>query len=445
MAITSVTAVEWNGSCDVSIVDGLPTAPVPVGNVGFRIVVDRAHTVGIFVDNVLLPNSEWPIDTSSTYTIQLKVPNDGLDHKIQFIDDGTHGNPAAKSSILTAPAIDCAGFITFEALGEATHPVTKEKYVKVRVANTGAVNETLLADLFIDPSATFAEYLEPGESKVITGVVPADGNYHQVEGRAWRIQPDGGFAFHGHLMSWGIKANPTPPPAEDPTSSATVFTPGETIYVSSATDSTPLAVDGSEWILLEIRERPEAAEIPEPWRLIGTEGGFVLPQQDGSWVSSILTDETSYPLGTKWDLRARRFQEYRPSEEYLQYFNMGETGGEEPEPPSIPFILGPNSPFPDGIMRLNTWVTLYGSGTPGSVIEFQAAHTSSGSEGEETITPNTPASCTVGADGRWQTRIYEFERGPYSEVWIVAYRARAQLNGQTTEWSGPSTLWWADH
>ncbi|MEU4726535.1 hypothetical protein AB0G06_43650 [Nonomuraea dietziae] len=401
--------------------------------------VDTTHNVGLFIDGVHYQPYGWTQVTSGSQRWGFDVPNDGLEHKIQLLDDGTRGTPATKSQILTAPDTDCAGILTFEALGEATHPVTKEKYVKVRVTNTGAVNETLITELYIDPIGTGATYLRPGEEKVLTHKVPADGKVHLVEGRGWRPMPNGSNAYHGGLLHWGIKGNPTPPVPEDPAASATVFTPGEMVYVRSSSTSTPLKTDGSEWVLLEIRKRPGLAEVPEPWRLVGTEGGYVLPQQDGSWVSSIQTDATSYPLGSKWDLRARRFQEYRPSEEYLQYFNMGNSGGGEPPQASVPFILGPGSPFPDGIMRLNTWVTLYGNGTPGSVIEFQTTTQDSG------ITPNTPAPCTVGADGRWQTRVYEYERGPGDEVWVITYRARAKLNDQVTEWSGPLQLWWSDN
>lgn len=442
MAITNASITQWNGSCRTSIVTGLPTGPLPVATIEVSFTVDATHNVGLFLDGVQVYAYGWSQVSSGTHRWGFSVPNDGLEHKIQLLDDGTRGSPATKSQILTAPDTDCAGILTFEALGEAIHPVTKEKHIKVRVTNTGAVNETLKAQLSVEtsPYPSTIVTLKRGEEKVITHRIPADGKVHKVEGIGWRPMPNGGDAYHPELLHWAIKANPAPPPPDDPTASATVFTPGETVYVRSASNSTPLATDGSEWVLLEIRKRPGPTEAPEPWKLVGTEGGYVLPQHDGSWVSSIQTNAATYPLGSKWDLRARRFREYRPSEEYLQYFNMGNSGGNPPPKPSVPFILGPNSPFPDGVMRLNTWVTVYGSGTPGSVIEFQVTTT------DEGITPNTPASCTVGADGRWQTRVYEYERnGDASEVWVLTYRARAKLNGEVTDWSGPLQVWWSDN
>jgi hypothetical protein len=437
MAI-SVVMTGFYGACHFSRGTGLVSAPLARGDVFIELRADASHTFGFWLDGILVEEygQSNRINAGEAPRFGFAIPNDGIDHKITIIDDGTRGTPATKLEV-SLPAVDCAGVIMFEYLGDATHPTSKEKYVKVRAVHSGAIDEPFGAQIYIrtSPFPDPLVWLKPGEETVLVHRVPADYKLHVVEGRMRRTLPDGSAHTETALLHRVVKGNPKPPPAQDPSASVTLFAPGETVFVHSAPSSTPMATDGSEWVLLEIRQRPQSGQPAQPWQLVGAEGGYVLPAQDGTWASSIQTDAIAFPRGSKWDLRARRFREARESVETVQYFDMGNAGVPQPTL-AAPTILGPTGPG-DGLLRLGTWATMFGSGTPGSVVEFQATTT------DTDYTPNPPQRCTVGVDGKWTTRFIEHLSGVHEDR-VIQYRARATLNGLTTDWSGSVALWWSD-
>ncbi|MFI6319755.1 hypothetical protein ACIBG8_19630 [Nonomuraea sp. NPDC050556] len=391
----------------------------------FNVKVSGSGNVTILVDGFY---SAWTLNlgTNGSSNITVQVPNDGMDHRLVAVDDGTQG--AVSTAELQLPRTSCTGALLLRYLGSATHPVTKETHVKIKASHTGIHQEPLAAGISVPGLGTVLfETLNAKEERVLTFKLPADGVEHHIDGTHYRSTPGGGFtgSRYPHL-SVTVRSNQPPPPAEDPIASAPYFSPGETVFVRSAPGSTPMATDGSEWVLLEIRKRPESGQPVPPWKLTGTEKGFVLPSQDGSWSSSIQTNSATFPVGSKWDLRTRRFREFRSSNESLQYFNMGSAPIPKPQL-DRPYILAPLTN-----QSYDTWVTLAGTGTPGSIIEFSATDKTAAPS-----PPQVPPPTTVGSDGMWSSRITEHPVDPnnYYEYRHVVYRARASLNGEATAWS----------
>jgi hypothetical protein len=88
-------------------------------------------------------------------------------------------------------------------------------------------------------------------------------------------------------------------------------------------------------------------------------------------------------------------------------------------------------------------MNLIGTGTPNSVIEFDAALTNPGDvPGAIEIQPAIPASTTVGLDGTWKVRHRQTQPTDNLGYAAVSYRARAKLNGATSEWSPAFAVTW---
>ncbi|MEU7830379.1 hypothetical protein [Nonomuraea sp. NPDC049129] len=429
----SIKNVEFLNAC--AILQDLDTGlnyPIPSGDCWIDYSASgTAHNTRVHLDGVAITVSD-PIDADTPAGERLYwIPNDGLKHTVTVIDDGTKGTTAARSTETIVPIIPCDGLLAFDVLGESTHPITREKYVHVSVTHTQMANKPLWVEFYrtLDyssgPQVEIMDFwISPGERRIVKVVIPADAKRHAVYTK-FRF----GNSYDGQGLWYTTQANYPPPPVEDPSKIPAVFLPGETIVVDSSPTGTPLATDGSEWVMLEISSRDA-----DTWTPVGTEGGFITPQQDGTWTASIPTDSVTFPKGSKWDLRARRFREFRPSEEVIRQFDIDTSDVPTPPPPARPLILGESD-----LPKLGTWLNLVGTGTPSSVIEFEAVSTDpGGSEAQISVPPST----TVGPDGTWKTRIRQSTPTNSLGSAPVAYRARARLNGATSEWSPAYGVTW---
>ncbi|WP_431911714.1 hypothetical protein [Nonomuraea jabiensis] len=427
-------ALNWVGTPSITCQVSSQGYPYGLAAVSFQFTPTVTHTVEVLVDGFPdgIGKQRWTGGT--TANANTFIPADGKSHTIRLVDDGTSGTPAAESIQVTVSGESCGKVLSYEVTAEATHPVTKQKYIDVTVTHTGSSSLRFQGGVQAysssDPSSRqWTGLLAPGESEIVQVVIPANGLLHVLKGFMQKEGDSSGFTS----ALWHVVRAFNPPP--DPAENATEFFPGETVIITSSPAATPLATDGSEWVMLELRERAPIGQTPNPWTLVGTEGGLVPPRQDGTWVSSIETSSEAFPIGSKWDVRSRRFRAFKPSEEHIEYFDMiNPDNVPPPPPPAKPVITSPAS----GYRHTSTviLVPISGTGTPGSTIGFKLDVIQTSLE----LPWDLPMPCTVDADGNWTTHISR--ESSYLGDTTIAYSARAKRNGLYSEWSDPVNIVW---
>jgi hypothetical protein len=300
---------------------------------------------------------------------------------------------------------------------------TNEQYVDVQVSNTGKVSQTYPNRLLLDGvTVGTAIVLTPGQSTTRRITIPADSQLHAISGEV-KI---GSYYANDPCLWYVVQANAPIPPPPDPSAAAIDFKVGETVIIQSATTSTPLTTDGSEWVLLEISARNAGV-----WTPVGTGGGLIMPQTDGTWSSTIETNATAYPVG-QWDVRARRFRDYQVSDESKHYFNMI-TGTITPVTLATPVITGPTNRSQLG----GTWLKIYGTGKPGARLEFQTQRVTAWGQADY-----TPKPTTVGSNGKWETLVFAKKRDDVHDYKVLGYTCRASQNGLYSAWSNRLDVTW---
>lgn len=378
------------------------------------------HYVEVWMDGVKVAGPEL-LTINSSWIFSIFVPNDGRSHQVWLKDPGNQGTSPYETGKHTVSS-DCTGSVKAEVYA------TNKNAVDIKVNHTGG-SGTYTCRLTLDGQMIGAEIqVSPSTPEVTRRIlVPPDGKLHLIRGEVrvgsqWSDVPILWYTMSTTEGGGGTGNEPSP------TEPATEFHPGETIIVQSTEESTPLATDGSEWVLVEISERDQ-----DNWRPVGPDAGLVQPDEDGNWLFSIETNPVDFPVGSQWDLRARRFRNYQPSEPVIKQFNMvaGSPGGATI---AVPVITGP---YWD--QRSGSWVQLRGTGTPGAVIDFQTELRTPWGRPEP-----PPSRTTVKANGRWWTWIYaehwDWWGGPGYKV--IAYRARARVHGQTSDWSDWHEVTW---
>ncbi|WP_043617340.1 hypothetical protein [Nonomuraea candida] len=391
------------------------------------------HNACLYLDGVKFTATKV-VNAGTTTTIRLALPNDGRSHKVRVVDPGGLGTPAAQSSELDV-STPCEGVVYMQVLKIVENAATKEQLVDVVLSHTGKVSETFTVRLLLDGKTVGTQIsLTPKVTTYRTVTIPADGKVHTLSGEV-KI---GSYFADDRVLWYPITGNTPPPVPPDPTANATQFAPGETVVIQSATTSSPLATDGSEWVLLEISRRGT-----NNWTPAGTEGGFVPPAEDGTWSSTIPTNATDHPVGSQWDVRARRFRDYQESEQVIHYFDM--VAGTVPDPPKDP---GTGTPQPtltapritgpvNRDQRGGTWLTIYGTGTPGARVEFKTERVTAWGQ-----TNYVPQPTTIGKDGKWSTRVYGKKQRTPHDWKVLGYRGRIYQNKLFSGWSNRLDVTW---
>lgn len=410
MAITlDVQDLDW---CDFNL---------PVSQASAWCSVSEPHNVELWMDNYKVAGPVL-LTTGSTYAFQFGVPNDGRTHQVWLKDPGTGStNPYETSKVSVSSS--CTGSPRAEVYN------TNLNAVDIRVWVTGSGSYTCRVTL--DGQTVGGEFQVTSASEVTRRVlVPPNGVYHLIKvevrsGSQWAT--DKPILWFAMSTTQG-GGDPGDEPA--PTEPATEFRPGETIIVQSTEGSSPLATDGSEWVLVEISERGL-----DNWRPVGPDAGLVQPDEDGGWMFAIETNATDFPVGSQWDLRARRFRNYQPSLPVIKQFDMV-SGTPGSVTLTRPVITGP---YWD--QRVGTWAELKGRGTPGAVLEFQCRVSSETFWGSP---EQPPKNVTVPANGRWTAYAYATHSsyGDAPNFKVIEYRCRARFHGQVSDWSNWHEVLW---
>ncbi|MGS2646080.1 hypothetical protein [Streptosporangium sp. G12] len=423
MAINNAAIDQDPGTFCLSYTSGGVVMPLPnrVHHVNFTCSV--THNVVLQLDGATITSSYLYSGGSTVRSIRLPVPNDGRRHQVKVVDRGINGTPGAQSASIEVWS-DCAGVVSHLVQAITQNPATNEQYVDVSVSNTGGVSQAYTNRLLLDGVTVGTEIvLNPGASAVRRITIPADGKQHVIKGEV-KI---GSYFANDPCLWYVVQANAAPPPPPDPSDNATQFKVGETVIIQSATTSSPLATDGSEWVLLEASPRNA-----NTWTPVGSEGGMIMPQTDGTWSSTIETNAAKYPVGSQWDLRARRFRDYQASEEVLHYFDMI-AGTVTPVTLPTPVITGPVNHSQQG----GTWLKIYGTGKPGARLEFRTQRVTAWGQADY-----TPKPTTVGSNGKWSTLVYAKKRDDVHNYKVLGYSCRASQNGLYSAWSNRLDVTW---
>ncbi|GAA3537147.1 hypothetical protein GCM10022419_016210 [Nonomuraea rosea] len=389
------------------------------------------HTAELYLDGVrFTPSPALVVAAGATGQIRLPVPNDGRHHFVKVVDTKTSSASSAEIEVWSG----CVGVVYFVVSTVTQNPATNEQLVDVRMTNSGQVSQAYTTRLLLDGKTVGTQItLNPGQQETRRITIPADSANHVISGEV-RI----GSAFADDVCLWYvIKGNAAPPVPPDPSDNASQFVPGETVIIQSAVTSTPLATDGSEWVLVEISPRDA-----NTWTPAGTEGGFITPQEDGTWSASIPTNATAFPVGSEWDVRARRFRDYQQSDEVIHYFDMVTgtvtqppvDGGGTPQPTlNAPVITGPTNRDQWG----GTWLTIYGTGTPGARVEFKTERVTAWGQ-----TNYVPKATTVGSNGKWSTQVFAKKQAQPNSYKVLGYRGRIHKNALFSPWSNRLDVTW---
>lgn len=432
----SITGAALTGTpfCLAYTVSGTSYAlPSRVYNVSFQ-ASGSPHNAELWLDGAKLTNAVW-LASGASQTLRVAVPNDGFTHKLRVVDPGNLGTPAAQSSEITIPSTTaCTGVVYVTVSGVTENTETKQKYVNVRLQNTGTISQTFTCRNLLDGKVIHSAInLTPGQISNWVVYVPPDNAVHSVS-----TEVKLGSAFADDVVLWyTLQGNPPPPPPPDPGAGATDFIPGQTVIIQSAVGSTPLATDGSEWVRLEIAPKNSNSWVPA-----GPDGGLIMPQDDGTWSSTIFTNPVNYPVGSEWVVRSRRYRDYVESAISTHPFKM--IAGTTPTPPvdgggnplpslSAPVITGPINRRQAG----GTWLKINGTGVPGDRLEFKTEVVSSWGQGDY-----TPNAATVGSNGKWETMVFAKKQKDPHEYKVLGYRARALRNNQFSQWSNRLDVTW---
>ncbi|WP_371784691.1 hypothetical protein [Streptosporangium subroseum] len=383
------------------------------------------HNAQLYLDGVkFTPSPSTVVASGKTIQIRLPVPNDSRHHFVKVVDPGNLGTAAATSAQIEVWS-DCAGVVTHLVSSTSQNTATNEQFVDVLMTNTGRVSQTFYSRLKLDGQTIVSDIsLTPGASTTRRITIPADSKLHAVSAEV-KI----GSSYSADPALWYVvQALDAPAPPPDPSGEASQFKVGETIIVQSASTSTPLATDGSEWVLLEISPRNANA-----WTPVGTEAGMINPQADGTWSSTIETNTSKFPVGSQWDLRTRRFRDYQESEEKRHIFNMITGSVTQISTPTVPVIVSPLNHSQQG----GTWVKLTGTGKPGSRLEFRTQRVTAWGQ-----TDYTPMPTTVGSNGKWETLVYAKKRDDAHDYKILGYSCRASQNGLFSAYSNRLDITW---
>ncbi|MER5643953.1 hypothetical protein [Streptosporangium sp. NPDC002524] len=433
MAINNAVIDQDPGTFCLAYTSGGVQVPLPnrIHHVNFTCSV--THNVVLQLDGATITSSYLYSGGATVRDIRLPVPNDGRHHFVKVVDRGVDGTPGAQSASIEVWS-DCTGVVSHVVSAVTQNPATNEQYVDVTVSNTGRIQQAYTNRLLLNGVTVGTEIvLNPGQSATRRITIPADSKQHVIKGEV-KI----GSSFANDPCLWYvIAANAPIPPPPDPSAGATEFKPGETVIIQSATSSSPLATDGSEWVLMEISPRNAGT-----WKPVGYEGGLLAPQEDGTWSTAIPTTAATYPVGSQWDVRARRFRNYRESTPTLHYFNM--VAGTVPDPPTdgggnpLPTLTAPTITGPTGRDQAGgTWLKIYGTGTPGARLEFSTERVTAWGQ-----TNYVPEPTTVGANGKWETRVFGKKQVDPHDYKVLGYRARIRQNKQFSPWSNRLDVTW---
>ncbi|MEO3860117.1 hypothetical protein [Acrocarpospora sp. B8E8] len=391
-------------------------------NVRVTASVDQPHYLGLYYDGFLYAGP-WYVTPGSSLNVSSTLPADDKSHSVTLRDTGSNGT-AATISASQSQSSSCSGIIESKILGEETNPTTKQKTVSVWVANNSTSTIPFPYRVLLDGSPVSDSTLPLGGSASVNVTIQADGQLHKIvtetkAGTSWYPVP---ILWHS-VQGLGAAPPEEPPPAEE----ATEFVPGETVLIGSLESDTPLATDGSEWVLMEV-----AREGTENWTPAGAPGGLIYPGEDGSWAASIQTTAATYPVGTDWTVRTRRFRNFAESAVVEHDFIM--VAGSVPSIPTTPpVIVGP----PNHSQHGNSWMWLFGTGTPGSLVEFETEH-----DDGVGLDIEIPQSTTVGKDGTWRTEVFGMQRSYPTTQGVATYTATSSINGQSSGQSNPLDVTW---
>jgi hypothetical protein len=385
---------------------------------------DATHNVALYVDGQQYTPFVKYLDGDGPFLEDFTIPNDGITHTLQFVDDGTRGTPKAKSETKTFKS-DCEGDVMASVAAVTQNVVTRETYVDIQIEGNGKARVSL------DGNVVSPELSVPaGTAQPFRVTLQPDGARHPI-----KVEMQGFFGddwLTDHPVGWFVEqaADPGGPVTGPPTQDAVDYFPGDTVIIQSAEGTSPIANDGTEWVLVDYA--PQGT--PGGWIPVGEENGLITPDEDGSWSASLETDPDNFPVGSKWNIRARHFRNYQESAGYVAPFNMvsgSPSGGGLP----TPVITGPL----DHTQRGSTWMELRGTGIPGARVEFTVEQLSGWGVQRDIYVPERT---TVGRNGRWRTWVYgEARRDPFPFK-VVAYRARVRRNGRFSNWSEPLEVTW---
>lgn len=398
----------------------------------FALVTER-HNVECLVDGVAIaPPGVWPRaigggEVDEVPDFYVNIPNDGMTHTVQLMDRGIYGTPFARTITVTL-ASACTGVLMARVLSKTLNTQTRETYVDVEIYRGDTSSTPWTCRLLVDGRPAGAEITlgpsEPSTTKRIT--LPPDGSEHLIKAEL----KAGGTRWSEVPFLWYVvqAANPGGGGGNPPTQPATQFVPGETVFIQSNNINTPLATDGSEWVLVEIAPTGTT----DQWKPAGVEGGLISPDDEGAWWVSIPTDAQDFPSGSQWTVRSRRFRNYQESQAALHYFEM--VIG--PVPP----VPGHNPPVCGGPVNHNqpgsSWMDIWGSAIPGAIVSFTTQVVTRWG------TISVPLAVSTGPNGQWQTRVYDRQQDPDHSFKVVSYRARSTINGQSSDWSAPLEVTW---
>lgn len=416
MSLSNLTVV--NEFCNLTESPDGSYWPHPGTYISVQVTSQGEHYVELQIDGARASLTHYaPYGTQ--ITLSTTVPNDGRPHTIEVVDTGKEGTEPARSGGITVTS-NCAGVVYQEVTGAIHNPTTGDYFFEITLYHNGFWSEPVTCRLLVDGQpATGNITLTPsgaGSEQKVELHIPADGKPHvikgEIRGNGWLTEP---------CLWYVVPAQQGPPGPPDPGELASEYIPGETVIIESTNDETPLATDGSEWVLVEISPRGENNWIPV--------GGLIAPNEEGAWSTTIETNPQDFPSGSKWDVRARRFRNYQESNPTFQYFDMieGQTGGGSLPPPRFDLSWM--------YARGNDWQMIFGYGIPGARIEFRIEPVSEWASGE------VPEPCTVYYDGLWFAWIYARQsRNPGQSV--IRYYARQRLNGRMSSWSDPMEVTW---
>jgi hypothetical protein len=364
--------------------------------------------------------SKEEIDT----VIGVDIPNDNNTHQLALRDPGTRGTPRYETTTVQVDSMSCMGGVSAKVSHIESDPATLERRATVQLQHRGKPKANLIGHVYIDSRQVgTAITLKPGRGVNREVVIPADGREHVISA-AYRYR-----TTNVQRTLWYVAEKVNPPVIDPGTwTPVTTFKAGETVVVTPAVGDTPMATDGSEWLLLEYSRKGSGA-----WAPLGGDG-LLEPEADGTWQFEISTGTgTSFTAGTQWDVRVRRYRDYVASAANVNSFAIS-TDPHAPKPttPRTPRITGPTNHTASSGSR----VWLSGNATAGARLEFKRRLlTRWGDPGP------VPAPCTVSKDGRWRTWVISQKVGVHSYK-KVAYSCRARLNGKTTGWSNELTIMW---
>ncbi|GII83299.1 hypothetical protein Ssi03_12890 [Sphaerisporangium siamense] len=390
--------------------------------------VESRHNVEILIDGYTAATlGVWPQGDDSFPESWVHIPNDGRSHEVQYVDRGLLGTPEG-STVPVELASNCPGVLKARVLGQTQNSQSRETFVDVEITRGNTASSPYTCRLVVDGKPAGADIVvNSGETLTRRITIPGDGSKHLIKAELWA----GYWASEVPFLWYVVQAmSPGGGGGIPPTGPASQFVPGETVYVQSNTLSTPLATDGSEWVLVEISPRGTT----DQWEPAGVEGGLISPDDDGAWYVSIETNAQDFPVGSQWAIRVRRFRNYQESLAKLAYFDM--VAGPVPPVPGTyepPVITGPVNHNQPG----SSWMDLWGTGWPGSVMHFDVEHVT-----EWGTTYYLPLAVSTGPTGQWHTRVYDKQQDPEHDYKVISYRARSSLNGQTSEWSEPREVTW---